>query len=312
MKKFFSVILSALLVCSSLFAQSPIFGVWSESWFRWSRHSYAITNEDFKYRDESIKVQTRYPYRIEGNYIVLYEPEHYLPESPRMPDKKFSFERNGDVLTFHLSTGDVTCVLNERINETKKKLVIAGGICVVTGVVLYAGGKIIDYRKCAASGEAFSESTTSYANFSKGIIHPNGYFKPNIKYKSCGYSYQTDSSGRIANWSGKLRLEDGKRNKTAQLAAGGVDRLPGDQGGHLIGSQFGGSGTSENLVAMAQTVNQGSYKKLENLWASALSAGKSVYVNGAAQYVGTSERPTKFIIEYIIDGEKNKSTIFNN
>lgn len=307
------LMLICLLIVSwfGLFAESPIYGVWSDSWFRWSKYSYAITDEDFKYRDNNSKVQTRYPYYISGNYIILSEPEHYRPDSPRMPDRKFTFERNGDYLTFHLSTGDVNCVLNEKINSVKKTLQITGGVCIATGVIAYAGGKIINYNRCSAAGEKISSSAASYTNFSKGVIQKSGLFKPNINYSSCGYNYKTDSLGRISNYSGKLKLQNGVRNKAAQVAAGGSDRLANDDGGHLIATIFGGSGTSENLVAMNSSINRGEYKKLENLWASALSAGKTVSVDGQCLYNGNSERPSKFIITYIIDGIKNKTSIIN-
>ncbi|MCI6185703.1 MAG: DNA/RNA non-specific endonuclease [Spirochaetia bacterium] len=299
------------ILYSSIFAESPIFGVWSEGWFRWTKHSYAITETDFKYRDNDTKVQTRYPYYISGNYIILSEPDHYRSDSPRMPDMKFTFERDGDYLTLHLSTGDVNCVLNDKINSVKTTLLTTGGICVATGVIAYAGGKIINYNKCAAVGENFTASTSAYTNFSKGIVQKSGLFKPNLNYTSCGYNYKTDSLGRISNYSGKLKLQNGVRNKAAQVAAGGNDRLANDDGGHLIATIFGGSGTSENLVAMNSSINRGEYKKLENLWASALAAGKTVSVDGQCLYNGNSERPTKFIITYIIDGIKNKATIFN-
>lgn len=80
-------------------------------------------------------------------------------------------------------------------------------------------------------------------------------------YSSCGYDYDIDELGRPTHVSGKLRLEQGIRNKNAQLAVGGIDRLPTDDGGHLIATQFGGSGELDNLVAMSRSLNRGNGKR---------------------------------------------------
>ena len=55
-----------------------------------------------------------------------------------------------------------------------------------------------------------------------------------------------------------FRSENGKpylspenlRDNDAQTQAGGMDRKPGDQGGHIIGRDLNGDGGAGNLVAM--------------------------------------------------------------
>lgn len=64
--------------------------------------------------------------------------------------------------------------------------------------------------------------------------------KPNVKYETNGYHYQTDDLERA---SGELTLEMGGRNGKHQLAAGGEDKVKatsalGDHGGHLIGTNL--------------------------------------------------------------------------
>lgn len=146
-----------------------------------------------------------------------------------------------------------------------------------------------------------------------GQLISNTGLNPNVIHASCGYQYKTDNLARICNYSGQLRLQDGIRNTGEQILAGGIDRLKGDQGGHLFAYRFGGSGGLDNLVAMSgRTVNQGAYKKLENLWAEALESGKQVFVDGQCIYEGDSMRPVKFIVSYIIDGIKNKVIINNH
>lgn len=139
----------------------------------------------------------------------------------------------------------------------------------------------------------------------------NGKLLPDICYESKGYYYRTDGEGRITKAEGTLRLENGIRDENAQRRAGGEDRLPGDQGGHLIGRQFGGSGGLDNLVAMKGELNQGEYKKLEMDFKKALENGQNVDVKVIPKYQGDSDRPSSFAVAYSIDGERTKR-IFDN
>ena len=58
-----------------------------------------------------------------------------------------------------------------------------------------------------------------------------------------------------------------------QVAAGRENRLPDDDGGHLIGTQFHGSGDIDNLVAQNKQINRsgGEWYNMEKEWANALS-----------------------------------------
>ena len=125
--------------------------------------------------------------------------------------------------------------------------------------------------------------------------------KENIIYESKGYYYQTDELGRIKAAQGDLRLEAGKRNNRDQLKAGGDDRLPGDEGGHLIANIFGGSGELDNLVAMEKIVNRSDYRIMENQWKNALQEGKEVKVTIDIVYDGVNKRPTGFDVIYKVD-----------
>ncbi|KZE44044.1 hypothetical protein AV649_08580 [Rossellomorea marisflavi] len=140
--------------------------------------------------------------------------------------------------------------------------------------------------------------------------------KPNMKYETNGYLYQTDELGRIERASGELTLEMGERNSKHQLAAGESDRVKGpstqgDHGGHLIGTQFNGSPLIDNIVAMNGNVNVSAYKKLESAWAKALRDNREVVVDIRPVYEGNSVRPVSFNIKYKIDGEKFKANLKN-
>lgn len=135
--------------------------------------------------------------------------------------------------------------------------------------------------------------------------------KSNIIYESNGYEYETDRYGRIESVSGTLIDDPAKRNAYAQRVAGGDDRLDTDDGGHLIGSQFGGSGNLDNLVPMASATNRsgGKWYTMEQEWAKALDDGKTVDVKIKVIYPenDSTKRPTEFVVSYTITGEKPKT-----
>ena len=122
----------------------------------------------------------------------------------------------------------------------------------------------------------------------------------NAVYKSNGYVYQTDAAGRIQRFGGRLKLKAGERNPAVQRRVG--YQMDCGAGGHLIANRFGGSGFAENMVAMAERVNNSAYKKLENHFASILKDGKNLSVFGEIKYSGNSPVPAEFIIKYVVDG----------
>lgn len=134
---------------------------------------------------------------------------------------------------------------------------------------------------------------------------------PDITYKLNGYTYTTDSKGRISSAGGKLKLKKGKRNALNAKNVGGEDKLPTDDRGHLIADRFDGSNQFGNLVAMDSNLNRGSYKKLEDDLAKAVEADNEVYMKVKAVYRKNSERPSLFVVEYSING-KNEKQKFKN
>ena len=101
-----------------------------------------------------------------------------------------------------------------------------------------------------------------------------------------------------------------------QRIVGREDRLSDDDGGHLIASQFFGSGDIDNLVAMCSAVNRsgGEWYKMEEKWADALNKvpPKKVRVEIEPVYSGTSQRPDSFQIRYTIDGQKEAKMEIEN
>lgn len=151
-------------------------------------------------------------------------------------------------------------------------------------------------------------------NYGEQYTKVNGKkaLKPDVEYTTNeGYRYTTDSHRRISSAEANLQLGKADRNQYAQRTAGGEDRLTTDDGGHLIASIFKGSGEIDNLVPMNSTLNGSEYKTLENTWKGALEAGKTVEVKIEPIYGGNSVRPSKFEVEYKIDGKKYEVNLTN-
>lgn len=108
------------------------------------------------------------------------------------------------------------------------------------------------------------------------------------------YQYGQSDIGKSAY--GVLDLaDDPVRDSNAQREAGGLERRPDDDGGHLIGARFGSSPTDENLDAQNRNLNRGAYKREENGWAEALENGDKVYVNVETYKQDGTERPDAYM-----------------
>lgn len=148
----------------------------------------------------------------------------------------------------------------------------------------------------------------------KGKLYRNGdNLMPNCTFERNGYEYKTDDHGRTISAGGKLRLrEPGPRgNMESMEAIGKGDQKEGDQRGHLIGSQFDGSGGIENMTPMADKVNQSDYKKIETILAKALKDGAEVTLIIEPKYEGDSHRPSEYRVSYTINGERTTVVLRN-
>lgn len=140
----------------------------------------------------------------------------------------------------------------------------------------------------------------------------NGELLPNTTYEVNGTRYTTDELGRITRAEGYLKdTPDNERDNSAQSDAGGKDRKPGDDGGHLRARMNGGSSGNENLVAMRDTINRGDYKRSENEENQMLKDGKQVYERIDITYDDNSSRPSKIEKTYT-DGEKTVKLTVDN
>ena len=108
------------------------------------------------------------------------------------------------------------------------------------------------------------------------------------------YHYLESADGKSA-WGSLELAEESVRNPEAQRLAGGESREATDDGGHLIGTRFGGSPELENIDAQNRNLNRGGYKAEENSWAASLEEGNQVFVNVDTYKSNGSDRPSAYM-----------------
>ena len=129
--------------------------------------------------------------------------------------------------------------------------------------------------------------------------------KENNSYVSNGYTYTTDKQGRIISASGKLNInEEGQANRkmsdSIAIIGKGYQKSTDDRG-HLIGHQFNGSDSLENLVPQDSKINQGNFKRLEDHLAKLVKKGYDVTANVVPVYSQRSHRPDAIFYFYTVN-----------
>src|SRR5699024_6757828 len=127
----------------------------------------------------------------------------------------------------------------------------------------------------------------------------------------------TDELGRnVDEEVDKFVLKAGVRNKYAQRNVGREDRLPDDDGGHLIATQFNGPGDIGNLVPQNSQINRsgGEWYKMEQTWVNALreEPPRTVSVKVTPVYPESSLRPDKFKVKYKVEGKEIEKVVIKN
>ena len=194
------------------------------------------------------------------------------------------------------------------------------------------GGDTWDYEYVASPGrikkgpekvEGKSDSgSNAQADTIKRVAYEEHYtfgkngrkeLKPNIEYITpSGHKYTTDELGRIREVEGRLRKKKAERKPYDQRVVGREERLPTDEGGHLIASIFEGSGELDNLVPMDATLNRSDWRAMERSWAEALDNGENVEVRIKIIYVSTLLRPIAFKVQYRIGAAKWQNRSYPN
>jgi LysM repeat protein len=184
------------------------------------------------------------------------------------------------------------------------------------GHPLRVGQKIkLPHQKYLDDGRRAREKFLALASYIEltGKLPPNAAQPPTIATQieasgfrttwSNGYAFDTDAILRTRRVAGELRLERESRSKSAQANAGKPDRRSTDHGGHYIAVRFKGPREWFNHFAQDASFNRSGYRTLENKWASAIQSGKRVFVEIVPHYQGTSMRPNKLVVRWVIDGK---------
>ncbi len=166
-----------------------------------------------------------------------------------------------------------------------------------------------------ARDRMLAQSRRDAAKGKDGVAVRKGRLAPNSTYEINGYKYTTDEQGRIKTVEGELRTDSAPRSEHAQRNVGVDDgRLSNDQGGHLIGAQFGGYGSYENLTPMASQINaypNGKWGQMEQGWAEHLKAGDTVHVKIELNYPDDTIRAGSFRVTETVNGIPKPRTIVN-
>ena len=181
--------------------------------------------------------------------------------------------------------------------------------------------EVNDFWDSEFKGESeTTKNETAENNGTKEYYDDNGdkyregdHLLPNNEYEVNGYKYETDDQGRVVSAEGKLRMKDPdyEREMEDVRKIENQEYKTGDDRGHLIGHQFGGSDKLENLVPMDAKLNQGDFAKLENTLADAVKEGADVKLKVEPVYENDSTRPSEFKVSYSIDGDRDV-VVFKN
>ena len=124
--------------------------------------------------------------------------------------------------------------------------------------------------------------------------------KPNMIYEANGASYETNGAGGIKSWSATL---DGKATPSEyeysyhrNLAGKNQEMGVFDDAGHLVAREQGGSGKSDNLVAMEKHVNRRDYRAFERENNQLLQEGYSVRLSGVNYMPDDAVRPQAIMV----------------
>ena len=163
----------------------------------------------------------------------------------------------------------------------------------------------------AVPDDAVRVTSGSKGNWAHSLYSP----EPNKTYLvDDKFAYVTDDRGRVKEAHGIL--EDAPRDGAGhrQTKAGGVDRLDGDEGGHIFGKSLGGPGEDINLLAMSRDANRSQYAKLENEWRALLKENPppKIEVTVRPVYEGASQRPSRMLVQWSKDGESQGSRFIHN
>lgn len=140
-----------------------------------------------------------------------------------------------------------------------------------------------------------------------------GYLKPDKEYTTGenNYTYKTDFQGRIIH-AEAFPLKEKTRYDRIPHNSQAPEKINGDDAGHIIGDQFGGSPDVDNIISQRAGLNRGEYKMLEGYLRNELKQGNHVDASYDLKYQNDSRRPSEMSIKYRINNGDWREQIFEN
>ena len=184
------------------------------------------------------------------------------------------------------------------------------------------GDEILDLARAVLKPNAAfvlglgDDAVKCFTDASGAIFRIGDDLAKNATYTLNGYIYKTDELGRIVSVTfEKLTLKpEGQARKVISSSIEEIGKgyqQVGDHRGHIIGDRFNGDNSLANIVFMNADLNLKDFKAIEDLWEDCLEDGK--LVSGTIEFVydGTSFRPGRMDVTYLIDGIKDAARFFN-
>lgn len=133
---------------------------------------------------------------------------------------------------------------------------------------------------------------------------PHGTFYVTFDTKPGEYTYEETEYGKRA-YGVVQNGAQSERDPQAQRTAGHDERLPHDQGGHLIPHSQGGRNDESNLVAQDANVNQIDIRQVERTNSGlASNPNNTVYYEVNAYTQPGNERPDAFMVTSAVKNEQ--------
>jgi LysM repeat protein len=258
------------------------------------------------------------PYHDPTNGQFTFSPGGKLADgdNPFDPTNPFDAAHPKNHSIYTVRRGDsLSRVAKRRKGLTVTDLAALNGISRTSGLLIGQKLKLPNQSYLEAGRAARNNflALASYQNAQAGRLPPNVTKAPSLlqqvnttvrTVKSNGYAFRLDGLLRTKNAEGLLLRKTERRSKPAQRNAGGVDRLRTDDGGHYFALRFNGPREAFNHFAQNANFNRGAYRVLEDEWNTLARAGKRVQVRIIPEYAGTSLRPSRLTVIYMVDGER--------
>ena len=262
------------------------------------------------------------PYHDPRNGQFTFAPGGKLAndDDPFDPTNPFDASHPNNHSIYVVRRGDsLSRVANRRKGLSVTDLAALNSISRTSGLLIGQKLKLPNqsYLEAGRSARNNFLALASYRDANSGKLPPNVAKAPSIEQQVSstlrteqrnGYTFWLDGLLRTKNAEGALQRKTERRSKPAQRNAGGADRLKTDDGGHYIALRFNGPRDAFNHFAQNANFNRGVYRVLEDKWDKLVRAGKRVRVRIVPEYAGTSLRPSKITVSYLVDGDR--TTLF--